>query len=115
MLHPFVLNHCLYGDDVLKMQILIPVSLGSFVDKLNLSEDQNSSTLTILQQEGVTVEQLLSCITEEELEEIGICCEARSAIAAARQCPVSMLALSSFFSLSLLHKHREFATIPSSL
>jgi hypothetical protein len=64
------------------------------VDTLNLSDDESISTKTILQREGVTVQQLLSCIDDEELEEIGISGQARSAIAAARPRPqVRMLML----------------------
>jgi hypothetical protein len=67
------------------------MSLESFVDTLNLSWDNRSSTLAILERECVTTQQLLSSIDDEELEEIGICSEARSAIAAARNSPpVSM-------------------------
>mmetsp|Transcript_6545 Transcript_6545/g.14313 ORF Transcript_6545/g.14313 Transcript_6545/m.14313 type:complete len:174 (-) Transcript_6545:25-546(-) len=64
-----------------------PVSLETFVDTLHLSKDESISTVEILQRESVTVKQLLSCILDEELEEIGICSEARTAIAAARPSP----------------------------
>eukprot|EP00291_Cryptomonas_curvata_P011133 CAMPEP_0172201440 /NCGR_PEP_ID=MMETSP1050-20130122/30004_1 /TAXON_ID=233186 /ORGANISM="Cryptomonas curvata, Strain CCAP979/52" /LENGTH=437 /DNA_ID=CAMNT_0012879093 /DNA_START=1160 /DNA_END=2473 /DNA_ORIENTATION=- len=61
-----------------------PKSLEALVGELEVSSAVRTATLEVLRRELLTVEQLLTCVTDEELDHVGVLPGARLAIRALR-------------------------------